>query len=128
MSAESSLDGSLNDTSSSGADPEIMFAPSPERGSGNHGIGLDETLPRFRNDAAVKTVNEGEYYSSVPSDVEYDVGDSHETEQSRSGILKRLGMVDSIPHCNKISSMLSDMGYPSIQIVSSDIDQSTRFV
>jgi hypothetical protein len=128
--SESSFDGSLNESYDSEApDPAIMFAPSPES---SRDISLGATLPMHRNqNDAVKTLHPANYDNEEEHEeaYEYEPNESADSgDQSRSNILDHLGAVDSIPHCNKVSSFLSQMGYPSVQIVSSDIDSNTRWV
>ena len=125
-SESSSIDGSINDSfESSSPDPAIMFSPSPAE---SRDISFDATIPRNRQEPAVKTMKEEttEYSFHVEKNI-YNFDESVDTdERSKSNILDKLGAVDSIPNCNKISSILSDLGYPSVQIVSSDIDPATR--
>lgn len=122
---ESSFDGSLNESYESEApDPALMFVPSP---SSMQDVSLGATLPRLRKEEAVKTMDSYAHdeYSIEQS---YGLDESGDSEdRSRSNILDHLGAVDSIPNCNKVSSILSGMGFPSVQIVSSDIDPSTRW-
>jgi hypothetical protein len=118
---ESSLDGSLYESFASEApEPAINVPASPD---------FDTTLPRNRQThSAVKTLQLGAMDSSLDQiDREHCMNQSAVTdERSRSNILDHLGMVDSIPHCNKISSMLREAGYANVQILNSDIDPSTR--
>jgi hypothetical protein len=128
--SESSFDGSLNESYDSEApDPAIMFAPSPDN-TGDISFGATLPMHRSQNDA-IKTLPTTSYNRDEEheEDYEYGLNESADSgEQSRSNILDHLGAVDSIPHCNKVSSFLSQMGYPSVQIVSSDIDSNTRWV
>jgi hypothetical protein len=118
--SESSLDGSLYESFASEApEPAITIPASPD---------FDSTFPRNRkSNPAVKTMHLGMDHSMEQIDSENAVDQSAETdERSRSNILDHLGMVDSIPHCNKISSMLREAGYANVQILNSDIDPATR--
>lgn len=121
---ESSFDGSLNESYESEApDPALMFAPSP---ASTQDFSLGATLPIHRRDEAVKIMY-SQSYENHTDEHSYGLDESGGSDdRSTSNILDNLGAVDSIPNCNKVSSILSGMGFPSVQIVSSDIDPSTR--
>lgn len=122
---ESSLDGSLNESYESEVpDPAIMFAPSPQSFQDS----LSATVPVHRDHDAIKVTSSSNFERFDQEDTyDYGLEDSADSDnRSRSNILDRLGAVDSIPNCNKVSALLSGLGFPNVQIVSSDIDPNSR--
>lgn len=133
MSTNSSLDGSIT---SEVADPHININESYGSDSVNQYTdnvfeSRNEIYARKFNDQSIDInvvdSNMDEAFKQDEDVLDYGDNEFEQNDYSDSFHLSRLGVADSIPNCNKISALLSNMGFSSMSILSSDIDPSTRY-
>lgn len=130
MSINSSLDGSIT---SEVVEPHININESYDSDSVNQytDTSRKEIYARKFNHQSIDInavdSNMDEAFKQDEDVLDYGDNKFEQNDYSDSFHLSRLGVADSIPNCNKISALLSNMGFSSMSILSSDIDPSTRY-
>lgn len=142
--ADSSLDGSLNEDSYTSGTPEpaLNLPQSPES---VFNMDFSATVPTLRDstnklfgqqleDKSHHSNNEPEevYESDYDESESVQLGDAHATnftsdisESFHLNVSTDLANTPILSNCNKISSFLSENGYDSVNLLSSDIDRKT---
>lgn len=129
---ESSMDGSLNDTNTSGTPAEpAVFIGSPSDSIFNmdfqdfgNTTKTSQSAPQHAHGHVLDAFDD---YAEIVSE-EYQQGQdlsssSYQLSNSRDPASV---IADVLPQCNKISSFLSEHGFPSVNLISSDVDAETQ--
>lgn len=126
-SSESSLDGSLNKSQTSGTSEPAVFISSPTDSVFNMDFGNTSKMSKSlgREDVQDTSVHDM-FYEEYPTE------SHHEMEFTSSSFQKSFSrdpasiLADVLPQCNKISSFLNEQGFPSVNLISSDVDLDTQ--